>query len=239
MMKTSTIFIALAIVFLIGCLAFYNFRIKHIYDTGEYRSRFKNMEFTSVKGVDRVKVINKNILDVQVEYGEKEGIWLNSKVKEAVKFEVKGDVLEVKVSDAGLRDKVTAGMGQIIVMVKGLKSVSSTPYVVDGAKVGVVGVSGVRLSGFNAKGLDLEVAEGVGFYLDKMDVGTLNAKVGDEKNGLGELVLASGVKVGAAYFRVLGASKLTLLDPKIVKSSYDVSEKANVTLNGEVLKMLQ
>jgi len=72
-----------------------------------------------------------------------------------------------------------------------------------------------------------------------MEMQTFNAIVGSKTSKDAELTLSSDTKINNATLNVPGNSKLTLMDPKIVKTNYLLSDSATVSLNGKVVQMIK
>lgn len=244
-MKTSTMFIITAILVTLVSLFAFDYSIKKVYLTGEYKSRFNGMDFTPLSEVEKLNIQTTKLSSVQIEYGAKEGIWIDRSIKEKVKFGVNQHTLNLAASEASIKDKDLWINGKVVIVTRKLNSVTTisdytTP---DEAKRKYErfrdGSSQISMKGYHLGQLDLQVASFVSIYLDRMEVQTLNATVGTKTGYGAELTLASDTKINNATLNVPGNSKLTLLDPKIVKTNYLLSDSATVSLNGRVVQMIK
>ena len=239
-MKTSTMLIITAVVITLGSLIAFNYTIKAAYLTGEYKNRFREMNFTAISAVEKINIQTEKLSDIQIEYGDKEGIWVAKKIKDLVKFDIKGNLLNLSVSETCKQTNSSRINGQIIIVTKKLNAITTTPYYIP--KEGESYWSGlieISLKGYHLDQLDLQIASFVNVYLHRMEIQTLNATVGTKTSKEAELTLSSDTKINNATLNVPGKSKLNLLDPKIVKTNYMLSDSATVSLNGKVVRMIR
>jgi hypothetical protein len=239
-MKKSNMLIITAILIVMGSLVAFNYTLKAVYLTGEYKSRFNGMDFTPLNGIEKLIIQTERLSNVHVEYGEKEGIWVDRDIKEKVKFETSQHTLNLGESDASKQEKSSWINGRIVIITKNLNAIATVsnfkpkkgeryPY----------GSSEISLKGYHLDQLDLQIESYVSVYLHRMEVQTLNAIVGTKTSEGAELTLSSDTKINSATLNVPGNSKLTMLDPKIVKTNYLLSDSATVSLNGRVVQMIK
>ena len=239
-MKTSTMLIITAILIILGSLVAFNYTLKAVYLTGEYKSRFNGMDFTPFNGVEKLNIQTERLYSVQVEHGDKEGMWVERDIKEKVKFEVRQQTLSLGESDASKKEKSTWINGRIIIITKNLNAiVTVSNYKPKKGERYPYGLSEISLKGYHLGQLDLQIESYVSIYLHHMVIQTLNAIVGTKTSEGAELTLASDNKINNATLNVPGNSKLTLIDPKIVKTNYMLSDSATVSLNGKVVQMIK
>ncbi|MGY0041534.1 hypothetical protein [Pedobacter sp. NJ-S-72] len=239
-MKTSTMLIITAILIILGSLVAFNYTLKAVYLTGEYKSRFNGMDFTPINGIEKLNIQTERLSSVQVEYGEKEGIWVGRDIKEKVKFEAHQQTLNLGESDASKQEKSSWINGGIIIITKNLNAiVTVSGYTPKQGERYSYGSSEISLKGYHLGQLDLQITSYASVYLHHMEVQTLNATVGTKTSEGSELTLSSDTKINNAIFNVPGNSKLTLINPKIVKTNYMLSDSATVSLNGKVVQMIK
>ena len=157
-----------------------------------------------------------------------------------VKFDVKGQTLNLSASETGRHMNSSRINGQIIIITKKLSVIATTPYYIP--KEGEsywYGSSEISLKGYHLDQLDLQIASFVNVYLRRMEMQTLHATVGTKTSKDAELTLSSDTKINNATLNVPGKSKLNLLDPKIIKTNYLLSDSATVSLNGKVVQMIR
>ena len=235
-MKTSTIMIITAVLITLGCLTAFNFKVKEVYLTGAYKSRFRDMEFTPLKGVEKLDIEGANRHGIQVEQGDKEGIWIRNNIKDRFVVTVDQQTLKLSLSKLG-KEFGFRSWGSVIIITKKLNSVVTGSYLSPKNEADNAGE--VNISGYQGDHLDLQISHGVNIYLGKLQLNTLTANVGDKEQGNAGLTIGSETKINAAQLNVPGSSNLDLQDPKIVKVSYNLSDSATVSLSGKVVRMIK
>ncbi|MBB6502577.1 hypothetical protein [Pedobacter cryoconitis] len=237
-MKTSTMLIIAAILVILGCLTVYNYKIKEVYLTREYRSPFRGMEFTPLNGIEKLNLKIGDNINVEVKYGEKEGIWIDKDIKEKISLKITGQTLNLGLVPKKEGDE-PIGYGNIILFTRKLNAVSSFSYDVPKAPNRYDHLDQMAISGYKTDHLNLNIGFNTSISLRNMELRKLDANVGDKRYGDAELILSSDTRIDTALLNVPGKSKLSLFDPKIVKTSYNLSDSASVFLNGKVAKMLR
>lgn len=239
-MKKSTMFIIIAILVTTVSLFAFDYSIKKVYMTGEYKSRFNGMDFTPLSEVEKLNIQTTKLPGIQVEFGEKEGIWIDRSIKEKIKFDTNQHMLTLAASEASKNDKDLWINGKIVIVTKKLMGITTTSDKVKKEKRRFRGITcEISLKGYHLAQLDLQIASFVSIYLHRMEVQRLNAIVGTKTSEGAELTLSSDTKINSANLNVPGNSKLTMLDPKIVKTNYLLSDSATVSLNGRVVQMIK
>lgn len=236
-MKTSTMIIITAVVIIMGCLTAFNYNLKGEYLSGEYKSRFKNMDFTSLKGIEKLDIQHANLLGVLIEQGDKEGVWINRDIIDQVHYKVNAQVLTLR-ADQGETDGFVAQRGGVIIVTKMLNTVKTSPYTKE-SKGYFRGPGEISINGYQLDRLDLEVGKDVRVSLNNMKLNSLHAAVGDKAHGRAELLISADTKINTAQMDLPGASRLTLLNPTIVKATYNICDSATVTLSGKVVQMIK
>ena len=237
-MKISTILITIGFLFTIGCLTAFNYGMKESYLAGTYKSRFKDMDFTPAKGIENIDLQSANLLGAEIEYGEKEGIWINKGVKDHLMLKVKQHTLTLDLTANSKMDGFKVWGNDIVIVIKTLNSVVAAPYFKN-KSFEVMFDQGTSLKGFHQDHLDLQIGQFVSMTLNDLQLNTLNASVGDKLKGGAKLVLSSDIKINNAIVNVPGASSLLLLDPEIKNASYNLSDSATVSLFGKTVKMIK
>ncbi|QNK61350.1 hypothetical protein H7F33_12315 [Pedobacter sp. PAMC26386] len=239
-MKTSTMFIIIAVLITLGSLVAFNSSLKDYYLTGAYKSRFNGMNFKSLSGVEKLSIKTAKLSEIQLEYGDKEGIWIDKDIETLVKYGVNGQTLNLGVSTVGKDSRSGVINGRIIIVTKKLNAILTAPFFVpEKGEYNYNGSSNISVKGYNLAQLDLQIAGFVSIYLHRMDIQRLNANVGTKTEGGAELTLASDTKIGHAELNVPGNSKLNLLNPQLVKTNYNLSDSATVSLNGKIVQMIR
>lgn len=237
-MKTSTMLLITAILVVFGCLTAFNIDLKKSYLTGEYKSRFRDMKFTPLKGIDEIDIQTADLYAVSIEQGDKEGIWISKNDGFKINFTTKQNTLFLH--DGGEAER---SWGTVVIITKKLKTVvtQSVPKLrtVNNGYVMPDEVTSATITGYQLSHLDLRVSSAVKVFFNMMQIDTLNATIGNKQKGGAELVLSPNTKINSAQFEVPGNGKLTLMNPNITKSSYLLSDSATVTLNGKPTHLLQ
>jgi len=236
-MKKSTIMITAAVLIILGSLTAFNIKIKQIYLTGAYKNRFNGMDFVNMKGLENLDIKSSNRLNIQIEHGDQEGVWMTKDKKSNYIIDFDQHTLKLGLSKEA-EETGHHSWGDIIIITKNLNKVTTSPYLQDDEDlanhVGSIDVRGYRISK-----LDLHISPSVTISLHKMQLDTLNAIVGDKKYGNAELYIASDSKINTANLTVPGKSTLNLADPKITKAIYNLSDSATVSLNGKMVQMIK
>ena len=222
----------------LGSLTAYNYQLKKVYLSGSYKSRFKDMSFTPVKGIENIDIQAANLLGVQIEQGEKEGIWINRRVKDNVVFKVNQHTLILDLTSSSKSQDEREWEGEVIVITKKLNSIATTPYF-SAKRSELYSALSSSVKGYQADHMDVQICQNVSFSLDDMKLNTLHAVVGNKAKGGAELVLSAKNKINNAQLDIPGKSTLTLQDPQIVKTNYNLSDSASVSLSGKMIKLIK
>ncbi|WP_158795650.1 hypothetical protein [Pedobacter sp. L105] len=237
-MKISTMFIIGICLVTLGSLTAFNYQLKKVYLSGEYKSRFTDMSFTPVKGIENIDIHAANLLGVQIEQGDKEGVWINRRVKNNVVFNVNRDTLIMDLTPDSRAQSERAWKGEVIVITKKLNAVVTSSYFSNKLSESYPGV-GSSVKGYQSDNFYVQLCQNVNISLNGMQLHTLHAIVGDKVKGGAELILSGDNQIDTAQLDVPGKSSLTLLDPKIVKTNYNLSDSAAVSLSGKMIKMIK
>eukprot|EP01133_Synstelium_polycarpum_P012723 gene12723-14932_t len=240
-MKLSTLFIVVAIVVALGTITAYNFSLRASYAKGEYKNRFSDMEFTELKSLNEFYVEGANLITVHVEPGIKEGLWIKNKLKEKLKVTAKGQTLILEPSDYAKANGLWSGIDEIILVANDLKKLKTSPYFneeqVRSHRFPNYGE--ILLKGFKGNAFELQLGDYTSVSMEKCDVGAFSAWIGGEKNGNASLTINADNQIKTADLNIPGESKVSLINPKITKTSYNLSDKATVLLNGSTLQQIK
>lgn len=213
-MKRSTTLILLAALVIVGCLIFYNFKLKEVYDTKEYKNRFSEMEFTAIQGINALDLKSANHIGIHVEYGTEEGLWVSKRFKDNFKFSANGSTLNLDVIKKERSEGYIISGYFLILITKDLNRIIAT-HANDRAS----GFGQVRLKGFKLSKMDIQVAADTQFYFDDVQLDTLNAKIGgDEYAGKAELILPFNCTVNEASFNIGINGSVNLQGAKVLNT---------------------
>lgn len=237
-MKLSTIFIIATAVVSLGMLTAYNVSLKASYQKGGYKDRFNEMEFSSVKGLTAVQINAANKLAINIEKGGKEGLWIRDRIKSFVKISRAGATLTIDLTDEGKKRNLNRNDDDIILFSNTLSTISTIPYFTkEEDEAGWRYDDGdIRINGLKVDALNLLIGKFTSIYMNHVKTGTLKATVGEAGTGEAGLTVDSANEIAFADLSVPGKSKISLLNPKIVKTRYNLSDSATVTLNGTALE---
>ncbi|MBC8987473.1 hypothetical protein H9X96_17025 [Pedobacter sp. N36a] len=239
-MKTSNMLIVAAIIVTLGMLTTYNFSLKAAYQAGEYKNRFHNSEFTEFKNIETLNVTAANLMAIVVEPGQKEGIWVRNRIKDRLVLKQDGTTLTIGLTDEARKTSRSTGADDIVLVLNSLNKLDTKAFfldkteVTDGRRYG----GEVALRGIKATNLELQLGSGTAVSMDKVILKNLKAVVGAEGDAA-VLDLNTANEIEFADFEVPGASRLSLNNPKIVKTRYNLSDNATVTLNGAALQVIK
>jgi hypothetical protein len=238
-MKTSTTLIIVAAGIMLASLILYNYSLKASYNNGDYKNRYYGLKFAPLKNLNEIHVESANKMAVQIEQGAKEGIWIKEKIADKLKWTVTGGVLNINFTDNAKKDEDRIYGQNIIIVSKKIDRVITHSYFtsVEEEKNGYTSGS-IGVNGFRQDNMDLILDNSTLLDLSKTTLNTLNAKIGLKSTGSATLNITSDNNINTAVFSIPGAGTLTLMNPTIVKTSYQLSDEATVTLNGSPLKML-
>lgn len=237
-MRTSTILIITAVIITLICLAAYNFNLKASYLRGDYKNPFYGLEYNNVKNINSLEMESANKISIIVEQGKTEGLWINDRIKDKLVWSIEGGILKIDLTKEAKESDFQVNGNELVLTTPNIYKVVAHPYLEkenhgDRNYQGYIGISG-----FNQDSLTLDIGSAMYANLDKMQLLTLNAVIGDQKNGNTNLVLSSANEIKSAIFNIPGESKLDLQSPSIVKTNYILSAKATVSLNGKALQPL-
>lgn len=237
-MKTSTILIISAVVITITALTAYNFTLRASYLKGDYKNPFYGMEFTAIKDLKSVTISSANLVSVTIEQGAKEGIWISNNAEQKVSWSHDGDNLQIDLTKKSKveRDRI---YGRSIVVVTNHLNQVNTKSLFKTADDENSYVSGeVTISGYKEGSLQLVMDRASTVFLDKNKFQSVKATVGDAQHGGSSLTVSKDNTIATADFTVAGESKLSLSGPNIIKTSYNLSDRATVSLNGKTLQAI-
>ena len=239
-MKTSTILILTTVLVILGFLVAFNFKMKKEYDYELGKGQYKFMEFTPLKGIEKINFKLADGSRVKIVQGTKEGMWVNKRVRDNVTFKMAGHTLSLSLSHEHTHTQFSSWNGDIVITTRTLNALDAHAYYSDPAqfKTNIDGTCFVEVDGHQSGQFDLKIGEYVNATLDHMQIDTLKANIG-EISKKAELTLLSGVKANAAQINIPGNGRLNLYNPKIVKTSYNLSDAAIVAVNGKVVKMIK
>ncbi|PTS95501.1 hypothetical protein DBR11_21205 [Pedobacter sp. HMWF019] len=237
-MRTSTILIITAVIITLICLAAYNFNLKASYLRGDYKNPFYGLEYNAVKNINALEIESANKISIRVEQGKTEGLWIRDRIKDKLVWSKVGGVLKIDLTKEAKESDFHVNGQELILITPNMYKIVAHPYIIKTNQDGWNYEGYIGIAGFHQDSLTLDLGSAIYASLDQMQLSTLNAVVGDQKNGNTNLVLSNTNEIKSAVFNIPGKSKLELQNPTIVKTNYIVTDKATVSLNGKALQAL-
>ncbi len=235
-MKVSTILIITAVAASIIALTAFNLMQKSFYQLGEWRNRFYGMEYIPLKNITDVELADAEKMQVTIEQGNKEGLYIREQAKEHLTWSKDGNKLKFEVSKKA-KSGAPFRNDDFVIVLRRIDHLKTSPYVPLTFQAEYSSAE-ITLHGFKQNYLELDLGKMGAVNLQKMDLDSLNATIGNAE-GKASLKIQEDSKVRKAVFTIPGESGLELNNPDITKATYNVSEKASVKLNGNALKILK
>jgi hypothetical protein len=235
-MKTSSILILSAVAVTILAITAFNLRQKAIYDKGEWRKRFYGMEFIAMKNISEIELPDADKFNMIIEKGDKEGLYLYPESKEQIQWSQTGSNLKIEVTKKS-KEGAPFRNRDLVLIVKNFNYLKTRQYKAETFQKSY-GPGEITITGFKTGNLKLDIGNRSNVNIDKTEVDSLQASIG-EAEGDSRLSISKDNKINTAIFSIPGKSDLTLMNPNIVKTSYQLSDQATVTLNGSALKVLK
>ena len=239
-MKRSNMLLIAAVLITIVCLTIYNYKLKGIYLTREYKNAYRGMTFKPLKNVEKLIINSANLLDIEVKQSNTEGVWIQNKWQNDLKLSLNDNALTVDFKpDSGRLELALASGNKIIILTKDLNSIKTAAATFPDNEGRASLYGNLEVKNYQTDLLDLSVSPLVTVKLSAMKINTLNAAVGTKTGEAGQLILTADNQIQTARFDVPGNGNLQLSDPKIIKTSYNLSNRARVNLDGKVLQQFK
>lgn len=233
-MKTST-FLLIAVVFtFVIALTVYNFTLRASYLKGDYKNPFYGLMYTEIPTASKVKIESSNGFQLRIIKGQKDGIYFSERAKGHFTFTVKQNSLQLGLTEESKSKGFIIYSDDLILVRSALNELQLSPYYNSENNSHDYPTGRVNISGFVQPAMHIETGTGSIVSLDSLQIGELTVRIGHEEGGKGGLTIEQG-KYKSAQFNVLGKSSLQLFNPEIIKTSYNLSKAASVTLNGKAL----
>lgn len=241
-MKTSNMLLLTSVLVVLGCLTAYNFGLKAIYQTKDYKNEFSGMTFSALNGVEKLILKSANLMDVQIKKGNKEGVWVNKKLKDRLDISIDKQTASIGLAARNEKEELREPSGiRLIIFTKNLNSVI-TNSIADSGKVedhAAHRTGSIEIRGYHSDNFQLTLSPATEVSMDYMQLNNFQSVVGTKTGYSSSLILASDNKINAAQFDIPGNGGLVLNNPKIIKAKYNLSERASVSLDGKVVQQLK
>lgn len=207
---------------ILGSLIFYNFKLKAVYDSKSYLDPYNGMEYTPLSGVEKLNFKSTYNTKVKIEQGLKEGIWIDTEIKDRVKFSLINNKLDIEINGR----KERSYESKIIIITRTISElvINQNEY-----KAGESFFEGrITVSNYNVNKLSSYQSGNVNIQFLDMKIDTLDAVVGKEL-GYSELEFSTDSQVKVANYDIGVRGSLKLSNTKVrVNNNQDTS--ANTTV---------
>jgi len=238
-MKTSAILIISAVVITLIALTAYNFTLRASYLKGNYKNPFYGMEFTPIKDLNSITIGSANRVSIVIEHGVKEGIWLTGDASQMVSWSHQNHDLQIDLTRKSKEEHDWISGRSIIIVTNHLAKVTTKAYYKSREDENSYTIGETEITGYKEGSLQLLMDRSTTIYMDKNQLQSVNAIVGDAQHGGSRLNLSKDNTIGSADFTVAGDSEIHLTGPNITKTNYNLSDKASVLLNGKALQAIR
>lgn len=236
-MKTSTILILSAIAVVFISLTAFNFNLKASFAEGNYKNRFYGLEFIPIKNINEIDVMNGNRTSFTIEQGDREGIWVAKGDREEITWKQIGDTLQIGLSAKNDESRSYVYLNNMTVIVNKPNKISIHAGSNNNNEMQWNNGS-ITIKGLKQEQFDLHADNYTSVILTGSQLNQLKSTIGMKGPGASALELAKDNVIQSADFKVEGESALKLNSPRIIKTNYQLSDQATVTLNGKALKTL-
>lgn len=223
----------------LGTLTAFNFGLRSVYRSGEYKKPFSGYDRADTGRVTELYLRNAERFNVQVRTGQY-GLWIKKGLRDKVLVKREGGRLTVSFRDSLELDSKGYGDSDLILQTDGLSSLTtassqktafwfSDQYAY--GNVNLVGLSGDSLS------LNIGRFTRVNVFLAKF--GKLHAGIRGEGNPYGVLYLDRTSKLAQLDLNIPGAGSVEIDDTEIGRTNFNISDSAAVRLKGRALVNLR
>ncbi|RZK81696.1 MAG: hypothetical protein EOO92_04500 [Pedobacter sp.] len=237
-MKTSTKLVVASMVLALVMLACYNYSLKAEYKLGKYKDRFNMHTFVKASGITGLRVNAIDLINVRVETGAKEGLWIKTELKDKIKVAVNGDQLVLSWIGKDKDDPASYYGSDVILIANQLNTVAVNAYFnVIEKRFSWQGKGLVELVGISGAKMDMDIGEYCGIEMVSTNFDRVSAKIGSDTVGATLSVdRASGM--GKGYFDIPGPGELKCSAWKINESKFKVTKLATVSITGRLAQHL-
>ena len=238
-MKTSNILFLTAILIFVSYLVIYDFGLKSEYNSikkmgfANYQKnkRFDEYQLVKVGAFENVNLESSNIIDVRVEYGEKEAVYVLKHLNEVTRISHTGRDLTIGLVKKDDSTYYSNRDFAVVVISPKIKKVITSSF----SKTEDYWNHRNEISGFTQDSLAVFLHDMTKINLTKNKIKKLTAEVGTGLAG-GNLFVAEDNKMEFVKLIVKGKSTVELLNADIKNLDKQFSDSASVKLRGKVLK---
>ncbi len=226
-MKTSNKLILAATIVVFAYLVVSDFALKAEYATGNYKNPHYAMDHIVLKNFTIIQSNAGNMIGVNIEKGDRFEVFMREGLKDRVTISQKNNTVYI---DNNGKPEYDVYEGVTIVC----------PYfstiIVNADTSGNTRGLRTNVIGFNQPTFTIQATKWSYIELAGNNFTQLNARMDGENS---RLVIDKNNTIGTANFEMLGKSNLELRYPMINKVSYKLSDSANLTMSGSLVRKLQ
>jgi hypothetical protein len=238
-MKTSNILFTTAILFFLSYLVIFDFGLKSQYHSikkmglANYEKAhrfddFKKVKVGSFKNID-LKV--SNLVNVRVEYGEQEAVYISNYLSGAIQIDNKANHLFVYINKNWKGNYFANQEFAVIIITKKIDKLTTSITLSKSEWEGHRN----EISGFTQDSMAIYVSDLTKVDMNNNRIQSLDAKIGSGLAG-GNFFVGANNKIESVKLDVKGRSSIEFQNAEIKNLERDLSDSSSVTLKGKVLK---
>lgn len=235
-MKLSTLMLVISVLLFLGVLTVYDLSLREVYLKGTYKDRFGKHTFIRLDNIKELQLKSANLMGINIEHGEQEGIWISDRVKDQVKVDQKGEVVIVSVDVKDPKAYSIISGADVVLIVNKLRKLNTYNDYRQGQAMQYYNGK-VNISGLTADNFDMVLSEPSNVILDGNKFGSFNSIVGGDKYW-STLTITSNNKIDTAYFDIKSKSSLELQNPEIRIPLYKFGDSSRIALWGGAARRL-
>ncbi|MBC8054294.1 MAG: hypothetical protein H7Y13_14630 [Sphingobacteriaceae bacterium] len=242
-MKTSNILLTVAAVIFLTTLVAFDLRLKGKYlemkklGLGKYHrlNRFNDYDEVKIKQFTELNLQSANTLNVKIEYGEKQAVWVRKRSKERVAVSQNGDILSIDLNK--IKDTTDRDWSDIVIISPTLRKIRTTAFKFSKTRGRYYEEFVTMIEGFRKDSLTIIVGASTKVSLNRNRIKSLNSSVGDN-TGDAKLSIESNNDIEALKLDVKGKSNVEVLDNEVNHIEHNIADSAIVTFRGKTLEKL-
>lgn len=237
-MKTSNILFTAAILFFVSYLVIFDFGLKSQYHSikkmglanYEKAHRFDEYQKVKVGSFNTINLKASNLVNVRVEYGEQEAVWILKYLSEAIQIDNKANDLFVDINKNWKGNYFSHQDFAVIIITPKIDKLTTSKILNKGEWEGPRN----EVSGFTQDSMSLAVYDSTKVDMTNNTIGSLQAEVGSGLAG-GNFFVGGDNKIRSMKLFVKGKSSVQLLNTDIIYLEKHLSDSASVTFRGAIL----
>ena len=241
-MRTSNKILVATFIMLIGCLVFYDFRLKAEFEKGDYTYPYRDFVKLNYKEFDRVELNSSTAMNIMLVRGPFK-VMVSPQATDFVNVRQEGNRL---IFDAKFRDHFQGLNTDYVVYVScpHLSSLKADSYYfTDNIKVTDTIAKDLNwrptmITGFTADSLNIQEDHAGNVVLQSNKIGHLTAAVGQSSKSGSALTIGPNNQFTKADLNILNRSHLWIKGTNINNINYRLADSASLIINGAEAKHL-